>query len=471
MSTSPELPPAQAPTTGQGIPGAVWTILLHLLLPNAFFYALAYLADVGRPYINLDYALVIFLMLAGLRRLGILFFLLLMLIDLLLIAAQIFPVIRLSDILYLGKFFLISSGTYQAIALSILLLVMLKCLALYRLVSRTNEYVGATIFGLLALLYLLDIRSGPTDQLRGTFMLSSHYPVASQLTNFLDYRASKFIGHVRQEGEPFTAIPVGSSAVSMWSGLHSAQATPDRLLLIVVESWGVPHQPEIQEALLKPLRTLMGARLEQGVLPFNGVTVGGELRELCQLAPNHFNLAPVLHGFEQCLPNRLKAQGYKTLAMHGAVSLMYDRRDWYPRAGFEESIFYESRNWPERCHSFPGACDLDMMSEVANYFSVDGKRFMYWLTLNSHPMYDARDIRGAAFDCAEFLIAADSRACRYLKLQAQFFNGMGHLLSDETMRGVQIMLVGDHQPHLIESQNHKPLFEHAKVPWLSVVVN
>lgn len=452
-------------------PGIAWAALLFLLLPNAFFSMLAFFAGVGRPYVNLDYCLPIFLMLAGLRKIGVLGFLLLMAVDLLLITGQIFPVVRLGDILYLSNFFLLTSGSYQAIALLVVLLILLKCLVLYRFGNKVNERFAAMIFGVMVLLYLLDVRTGPSDQPHDIWKFSSDYPVASQLQNFLDYRGSKFLENVQQDGEPFAAIPADASAVSSWSALQGAHGPADRLLLVVVESWGVPRQPEIQEALLKPLRTLVGARFEQGVLPFDGVTVGGELRELCQLAPNHFNLAPVLSGFERCLPNRLKAQGYSTLAMHGAVSLMYDRRDWYPRAGFDDSIFYESRNWPSRCHSFPGACDLDMMAEVADYFSVDGKRFLYWLTLNTHAMYDARDIRIDAFDCAAFSIAADSRACRYLKLQAQFFDGLGRLLSDESMRGVHVMLVGDHQPPMLESQNHKAMFEYKQVPWFAVVVD
>lgn len=452
-------------------PGVAWAVLLFLLLPNALFSMLALFAGVGRPYVNLDYCLPIFLMLVGLRKIGVLGFLLCMVVDLLLIAGQVFPVVRLGDILYLSKFFLLSSGSYQAIALLVVVLVLLKCLALYKLGAKVNERFAAAIFGVMVLLYLMDLRAGPSDQPPDLWKLSSDYPIASQLQNFLDYRGSKFLENVQQDGEPFSALPPESSAVSAWIALQGEHGPADRLLLVVVESWGVPRQPEIQEALLRPLRMLAGARFEQGVLLFDGATVGGELRELCQLAPNHFNLAPVQRGFENCLPNRLKIQGYRTLAMHGAVSLMYDRRDWYPRAGFESSLFFESRNWPARCHSFPGACDLDMMAEVSDYFSAEGKRFMYWLTLNSHSMYDARDIRVDAFDCAAFAIAVDSRACRHLKLQAQFFDGLGRLLRDDSMRGVHVLLVGDHHPLMIESQNHKAMFEFGHVPWLAVVVD
>ena len=449
-------------------PGIAWSLLLYLLLPNALFCIVAFAAGVGRPYINLDYGLVIFLMLVGLRGTGVFIFFLLMLIDLLLIAGQIFPVVRLGDILYLSEFFLLASRDYQIASLALVLLIATKCIVLYRLRSRHNERFAATLLGAMALLYLFDLRAGATSQPHEIWTLSSHHPIASQLENFLEYRANEFFKNIQQEGEPFTSIPGDASAVSYWSALHRPKP---RLLLVVVESWGVARQREIHEALLQPLRDIKGVRIEQGILPFDGTTIAGELRELCQLAPNHFNLAPVQQGFERCLPNRLKAQGYETLAMHGAVSQMYDRRDWYPRAGFDKSIFYESRSWPSRCYSFPGACDLDMMAEVARFFSTPGKRFMYWLTLNSHSTYDPRDIRLDAFDCSAFSIPDDLRACRYLKLQAQFFEGLARLLRVEAMRGVEVMLVGDHSPPMIESPNYKSLFEFKQVPWLSVVVD
>src|SRR5690606_13493838 len=117
-----------------------------------------------------------------------------------------------------------------------------------------------------------------------------------------------------------------------------------------------------------------------------------ELRELCMLQTNSYDLADLKQGFEPCLANRLKARGYSAVAMHGATGMMYDRRHWYPRAGFQEAIFFEDNIWPRRCFSFPGACDLDMLTEIEGFFAGPGSKFFYWLTLNSHAPYDRRDI-------------------------------------------------------------------------------
>lgn len=449
--------------------GALLVALVFVVLPNSFLSGVASFSGVGRPGVNLDYCIPLLFMLLGLKRAGILMLFFVAIFDLLLILGQLFPFIRLGDVFYLGKFFLFSSVKYHFLALLVFISLVAICFLLHVCWGRMNRRFSAFLCGLMLFFSFVDFRV--EDGLRDVWRFSSEYFFSSQIRNFVEYRSGEFFKGVYRDGEPFRSIPEDASAVSFWRGVEDEQTASERLLLIVVESWGVPRQPEIQRALLRPLQAVIGEKAAQGVLSFDGVTVGAEFRELCQLSPNHFNFASVSHGFDHCLPNRLRARGYRTLAMHGAVGSMYDRRYWYPRAGFDESIFYESKAWPSHCYSFPGACDLDMMTEVVGYFSGEGKRFMYWLTLNSHSMYDERDIRVDAFDCAAFDISSDSRACRYLKLQAQFFVGLGEALKDKDMRGVNIMLVGDHRPLLIESQNHRPLFEFAQVPWLSFVVN
>lgn len=451
--------------------GLLWAVLLFVVFPNIFFFGAAFFAGVERYYINVDYCVPVLLAVLGFRWIGVCVFVFLVLVDLLFVVGQFFPFVRMGDILYLSKFFALSPSGYRPIIFLSLLAIIIKCFFLYRFSGLVGRKLAVAFCGALLSVCLVEVYAREVGDGRGIWEFSSDYIVSSQVKNFIDYRGSKFLENVSKEGDPFSEIPAEASAVSLWGALKGNQGPAERLLLIVVESWGVPREADIQKALLRPLYTLANGRLEQGVLPFDGVTVGGELRELCQLVPNHFNFSSAVSGLEGCLPNKLKAQGYRTLSMHGAVSLMYDRHDWYPLAGLEENIFYESRVWPRRCYSFPGACDLDMMGEISSYFSGDGKRFMYWLTLNSHSMYDARDIRSDAFDCEAFGVELDSRGCRHLKLQAQFFEGLGRLLSSKDMHDVHVLLVGDHRPLLIESKGYKAMFEYGQVPWVSLVVN
>lgn len=146
---------------------------------------------------------------------------------------------------------------------------------------------------------------------------------------------------------------------------------------------------------------------------------------------------------------------------------MYDRKYWYPRAGLDERIFFETKVWPRRCYSFPGACDLDLMQEIPAFFSKSGKRFFYWLTLNSHSLYDKRDIKNDIFDCESFKINKESESCRNLKLQAQFFAGLAEILKAKEMQGVKVMIVGDHTPIIFNAQEKSANFVLNRVPWIS----
>lgn len=202
----------------------------------------------------------------------------------------------------------------------------------------------------------------------------------------------------------------------------------------------------------------------------SGSTLDGELRELCQLQSSSYNLTGVMEQLSFCLPNLLKRKGYATAAFHGATGMMYDRYRWYPAVGFQKQVFFEGRIWPRRCYSFPGACDIDILPEIERFFEGKGKRLAYWLTLNSHSPYDVKDIAGEPqFDCAAYSINGNSEICRNLLLHAQFFAGLAGLLSSASMANVDVILVGDHVPVIMNVADRQKYFMDSAVPWVRLV--
>lgn len=160
-------------------------------------------------------------------------------------------------------------------------------------------------------------------------------------------------------------------------------------------------------------------------------------------------------GFENCLPNLLKSKGYYTVAMHGATGSMYDRKYWYPKAGFDNLIFREALpRLHSRCFSFPGFCDRDLQSQIPHIFSKHNKTFFYWLSLNTHVNYDLRDLENDDFDCVKYKLNSKMSSCRNLKLQKQFFNSLAKLVQEPALKGTYVMIVGDHAPPIYdESRN------------------
>ena len=99
---------------------------------------------------------------------------------------------------------------------------------------------------------------------------------------------------------------------------------------------------------------------------------------------------------------------------------------------------------------------------IKTEFELNDKIFLYWLTLNTHAIYDKRDLVLDKFDCHKFKIEEDTASCRNLKLQAQFFDTLSNILKSPALKGTRVIVVGDHQPPIIK--NEISVFEDSKIP-------
>ncbi|WP_277373846.1 sulfatase-like hydrolase/transferase [Pseudomonas sp. AA-38] len=435
--------------------------MLALILPNMVFGLAAFLFGLGRPYINIDYAVVVALLALRWRRLGVMLLLFFLLIDALGLFGQVVPFVRLGDVFYIFSFVMLSS-IYHVIWLCFFVLLYVSLVALIYFASCRAKAVHA--LGLLNVLFLVSLfQVGVSGAVPDRFYrVSTQWWAKSQTQLFFYARSDLFLSLFDEQGPALISGRGVNASAPFWEGGGAVA----RLMLVVAESWGETVDPQIQAQLLEPLRVLSGRKFDRGDVLSTGMTLAGELRELCDLVPMHYNLKPVLKGFEHCLPNQLRAAGYTTLSLHAATGMMYDRLYWYPRVGFDRSVFFESRFWPRRCYSFPGGCDADMFDEVHSFFQKPGRRFLYWLTLNSHAPYDLRDLRNDRFDCAAFAIESSSEVCRNLKLQAQFFERLAHTLDQDVMRDVQVIVVGDHEPVIMDVATKNKYFVSGRVPWV-----
>ena len=285
--------------------------------------------------------------------------------------------------------------------------------------------------------------------------------VGSQTINHIDYIKSGFIQTYTMEGDAFQKPKVNGSTADLLTYPESH----NKILLVVNEAWGVPTNAAIQNDVLSPILDNNDAHnFQQETLSFIGATIAGELRELCAKAPIHYNLKNQTEGFEDCLPNKYKNLGYNTVAVHGAIGFMYDRQYWYPRAGFQQMLFRDKGlNIPDsRCYSFPGNCDSDIAHRIVEQFDKNDKLFLYWLTLNTHAIYDKRDLRTDLFDCTKYNIESNTAVCRNLKLQKQYFHTLSQIISHPSLSGTRVIVVGDHEPPLIEEK--ETVFISGKVP-------
>lgn len=438
--------------------------LLIGVLPNLLVWLVAGHLGLGRSLFNLDYVLIAAIMALGYWRVGLILVAVCVLVDMLSLAVQVFPFMRMQDVTYLLRFLWIAPDDYKRLLLAAVVLLVGVVLLFYCCRNRISK-AGA----LAAVLVFLGVQVATgTEARRDSFLrVKGDKPVASGIADFASNRVVGFIANFKSDENPLAPY-VGQVATDSWREELRRDGLATRLLLVVNESWGVPVNPLIQDALLRPLSDV--AKLELGYFPFSGATVAGELRELCRMHPNHFGFRGARDELAECLPWKLRAKGYETSAMHGATGMMYDRRDWYPVSGFENDLFFEDVLARRRCYSFPGACDRDLMSNLQGYFSAEGKRFFYWLTLNTHSSYDRRDLIDDHFDCPSFGLIEGEESCRNLELQAQFFSDLANLLRTPEMAGVDVIVVGDHEPRFSNRSEMRGSFVVGMVPWVRVRV-
>jgi Sulfatase len=246
-----------------------------------------------------------------------------------------------------------------------------------------------------------------------------------------------------------------------------------RILFVVDEAWGLPKDIGVLEQQIAKLRRSPHVQdLSLKDVYARGATAAGEMRELCGLIPSRMNFGKMTsESVGQCLPSKLKSQGFATVAVHAADSAMYRRSRWYPVLGFDELIFREDMPPAEaECYSFPGYCDRNVLPVINAKLKQD-KVFVYWLTLNSHVPYDRRDVVTYREDICQqvFGVEYPEMLCNYQNLHIQFFESLARLIQDEALRGVQVVVVGDHAPIFLDDES-RGRFERERVPTISFTV-
>lgn len=443
--------------------------LLLIVLPNIFFLMLAWFTNTARPIVDLDYFIVAMLLVIPVRLvrwIGILLFWLAVLFDSLMFVMQLFPFMDFSGALYLTPFVLKAPLLYKITCLVLLLYIIGMPMLLGRFCKKTNFFHVALFCVPLAVIgYFTGHLQYHYRTLynNNAFGRDNFYYVKSQ---FSLYRSNQADAFIRES----SVVPVFSQLKFDRAANHLMRPQSQRILFIMNESWGQPKNSALQEVILS---NLLAERSqfeywEIGHFPFVGATVQGEIRELCGLSVKGFALKHTsAKQLSECLPNKFKQQGYATIAMHGASSLLYDRSNWYPKAGFSQLLSGEKMMGKPTCLAFNGVCDNALFGNVQQSFATHEKLFFYWMTLTSHADYPEQDLFNHRLQCEEYGLPKETSLCRNFSLQTQFFDGLAELIKQPEMRGVEVIVVGDHSPPVMNlGESFKYLTEGGEVAWI-----
>ena len=448
-----------------------WLLSLVLIaLPNITFWWTAHYFGYQRPWFNLDYGLAYALWLLGWRWLGLLAALLALTIDVLAGASQVYLLFDPGQLLQLLAFARQARPGFIVFFVALLLLNSSFYGVTAFLLTR-KKVAAKMLLSALAPLALANIvpTLAELEQQQANLQLDRRTVILGSQTDYLHrmfFRSD--IGHhlaELTEGEAtFSPWPQQTATDNGWGKLD---ALPRHLLLVVVESWGVPHNAvELEKQLATLVHPNNIELVASGSVPFSGGTVAGELRELCKIVSSRIYFKSSRANELNCWPQRLKEKGYATTAFHAASGAMYQRNEWYASIGFTQSYFME--NYPrdaDRCYSFPGLCDTDVVPFIVETLAASDKSFVYWMTLNSHLPYDSKDLRGGpSADCAALGMPSDSARCTHYSLISQTFSRLVGELSSSSLEDAEIVLVGDHQPPFMQ-EGDRGAFAERVVPF------
>ena len=264
--------------------------------------------------------------------------------------------------------------------------------------------------------------------------------------------------------------PIDSAVIQ--AGITPKSVKARNLVVVIVESWGVPLDPYDKALHAKTwdhARWSGKYRVTEGTSPYYGSTTNAELREWCSVWSDHYS-----YDFSQaeCLPRDFADAGFTTTAMHSFDGDFFERKEWYPALGFQQQKFQGRlrREGAEFCNGvFPGACDRDVPRLITKQLAgnPDKRNLVYWLTVNAHlPVLD--DAQLGTKDCAlgDARWNADfSMLCRNLEVHRQVADALTAEVMAEDFPQSDILIVGDHMPPFFP-RNIRTRFDTANVPWI-----
>lgn len=270
------------------------------------------------------------------------------------------------------------------------------------------------------------------------------------------------------------AAPAGEpiDSAMLQNKIRPESIAADNLVVIIVESWGVPSNSfdqAIDRKVWDTSRLASRYSTKRGTSKYFGSTTNAEVREWCAVWADHFSFD---FDNSHCLPEEFRSAGFSTMAFHSFNSEFFDRYDWYPKLGFDHREFEPQlrASGAQFCDGvFAGACDTDVPQILGDRLraSKSKRNLAYWLTLNAHLPVSPNDILGTD-DCklgSEQWRSDFPMLCRSYEVHEAVANSIFEEIMRKDFPESDILIVGDHMPPFFP-RAIRSRFDSVHVPWL-----
>jgi hypothetical protein len=345
---------------------------------------------------------------------------------------------------------------------------------------QDRRRTALTLLAFVVLLSPIDLLGGQNPLWHKDVALIPGRVVRSPILT-LGVREAAFASVNHQSSQAKDAfMPSASAGFLSYLNERSGSGDPPDVVLIVVESWGMPLDSRLAQALTASYndpQVTASYSVTHGAAPFSGLTVPGEARELCQSTTGFGILHLSSDQASRCLPALLHQRGYRNIAVHGYVGQMFYRSAWYPNLGFDQTWFspaLEKIGLPRCRGAFPGICDTAIAKWMGTSLLGSAPRgsasgepmFIYWVTLNSHiPVPVRPDLPDDGVCATQPALQASAALCSWFRLVRAVHQSVSQLAVEVHDRPTVFVLVGDHAPPFGDPQLRNQ-FSTTQVPYL-----
>jgi hypothetical protein len=454
--------------------------MLYLVLPNLAFFLLGREFFISRALINSDYLLLWVGSCYLSRRTTIVLYVGLVSLDLILSTESIYHFSTVESLVMARELLTFNPAVFYPMVGGLLLLAMAALVAARRrgMVRSNLSKQRQVLIGIAALAASAATVVRSFDLIDSDLEKFGDSPIVASSVAETGLSSFELAMAPGQSNDIFPAPSAATSQVVRDLSLQGKRAGPYDIVLILVESQGLLKNASDMRRVLAPLTDPAiqdRYAVDTGAVRFYGATMFGELRTLCRIYMPR-SIPTDQPGLDRCLPNLLSRLGYETVSYHGFNGWFYERTRWYPTMGFQRSYFADELKAfapPSAICGmfFKGICDLWIADQVEHELATRPaeRKFIYWLTLNSHLPVDYRLASESGFDCAGTeTLREEIGPCNLARIHFQLYSRIARLALNRRIPPTRFIVVGDHMPPFA-TLSERALYDEDRVPFVELI--